>query len=78
MQVLQQSGFATRILANTFKKGRLAENSIFYRPRVFEFTRSPLGVSEAPSTFQRIMENVLNGLDMSIAIIYIDDVVVPG
>ena len=44
---------------------------------LFEFTRTPMGVSNAPATFQRIKESVLNGLDMSIAIIYNDDVVVP-
>ena len=37
-----------------------------------------MGVSNAPATFQRLMETVLNGLDMTIAIIYIDDIIVPG
>ena len=45
---------------------------------LYEFTRTPMGVSNAPATFQRIMESVLNGLDLSIAVIYIDDIVVPG
>jgi hypothetical protein len=45
---------------------------------LFELTKTPMGVSNAPATFQRIMESVLNGLDVSIAIIYIDDIVVPG
>ena len=45
---------------------------------LYEFTRTPMGVSNAPATFQRLMETVLNGLDMTIAIIYIDDIIVPG
>jgi len=45
---------------------------------LYEFTRTPMGVSNAPATFQRLMERVLNGLDLNIAVIYIDDVVVPG
>ena len=45
---------------------------------LYEFTRTPMGVSNAPATFQRLMESVLNGLDMSIAVIYIDDIIVPG
>ena len=45
---------------------------------LFEFTKTPMGVSNAPATFQRIMESVLNGLDVNIAVIYIDDIVVPG
>ena len=45
---------------------------------LFEFTRTPMGVSNAPATFQRIMEMALNGMDMRLAIIYIDDVVIPG
>jgi hypothetical protein len=27
---------------------------------LFEFTRTPMGVSNAPATFQRIMESVMN------------------
>ena len=37
-----------------------------------------MGVSNAPTTFQRIMELVLNGLNMCLEIIYIDDMVIPG
>jgi hypothetical protein len=37
-----------------------------------------MGVFNAPATFQQIMESVLNGLDVSIAIIYIDYILVPG
>ena len=43
----------------------------------FEFNVMPFGLQGAPSTFQRMMDNVLQGLeDWSVA--YIDDVVVHG
>ena len=41
---------------------------------LFEYNVMPFGMKNAPATFQRMMENVLHGLDHSHA--YIDDVVV--
>ena len=45
---------------------------------LFEFTRMPFGLSGAPSTFQRVMELVLRGLQWISLLIYLDDVIVTG
>ena len=41
-----------------------------------EFMRLPFGLCNGPSTFQRLMEVVLNGLVWSTCFVYIDDVLV--
>ena len=41
-----------------------------------EFVRLPFGLCNGPSTFQRLMEVVLNGLVWSTCFVYIDDVLV--
>ena len=45
---------------------------------LFEYTRMPFGLCNAPSTFQRAMELVLRGLQWSILLIYLDDVIITG
>ena len=45
---------------------------------LFEFQVMPFGLCNAPSTFQRLMETVLAGLQWKIALIYLDDVIVFG
>jgi hypothetical protein len=42
----------------------------------FEYCKMPFGLSGAPSTFQRLMDKVLAGLNMQICAVYLDDVVV--
>lgn len=42
----------------------------------FEFLRMPMGLKNSPSTFQRVMDNVLRGLQNSICLVYLDDIVV--
>ena len=36
------------------------------------------GLCNAPATFERLMEEVLFGLPMSVALVYLDDNIVPG
>jgi len=43
---------------------------------LYEFIAMPFGLCNAPSTFQRLMECVLRGLNWQIALIYLDDVLV--
>lgn len=42
----------------------------------FEFTRMPMGLKNSPSTFQRVMDNVLRGLQHEICVVYQDDILV--
>ena len=43
---------------------------------MYEFTRMPFGLCNAPATFQRLMQECLGELNMEYALIYLDDVVV--
>jgi len=43
---------------------------------LYEFTVLPFGICNSPSTFQRLMEHVLRGLNWKTCLIYIDDIIV--
>ena len=43
---------------------------------LYEFCVLPFGLCNAPSTFQRLMHQVLQGLDRNICLIYLDDIIV--
>lgn len=42
----------------------------------YEFIRMPFGLKNAPSTFQRVMDNVLRGLIGTVCLVYMDDIIV--
>lgn len=42
----------------------------------FEFLRMPMGLKNSPSTFQRVMDNILRGLQNQICLVYLDDIIV--
>lgn len=42
----------------------------------YEFVRMPFGLKNAPSTFQRVMDNVLNDLIGTVCLVYLDDIVI--
>lgn len=44
----------------------------------YEFTRMPFGLKNAPSCFQRMMNNVLTGLNNTQCFVYLDDIVLYG
>ncbi|XP_063891879.1 retrovirus-related Pol polyprotein from transposon 297 [Helicoverpa armigera] len=44
----------------------------------YEFLRMPMGLKNSPSTFQRVMDNVLRGLLNKICVVYLDDILVFG
>ena len=43
---------------------------------VYEFLRMPYGLCNTPVTFQRLMQNCLGELNLTYALIYLDDVIV--
>lgn len=45
---------------------------------IYEHTRMPFGLCNAPSTFQRAMELVLRGLQWEMLLIHVDNVIVLG
>ena len=45
---------------------------------LYQFTVMPFGLANAPSTFERLMEDVLRGCQWEICLIYMDDVIVPS
>jgi len=42
----------------------------------YEYKRMPLGLKNAPATFQRLMDSILTGLQGNELFIYLDDIVV--
>lgn len=43
---------------------------------LYQFCMMPMGISNAPPSFQRLMELVLRGLHWSICLIYLDDIII--
>ena len=44
----------------------------------YKFTRMPFGLCNAPATFQHLMQNTLDELNLTYCVIYLDDVIVFG
>ena len=42
----------------------------------YEFLRMPMGLKNSPSTFQRVMDNVLRDLQNVVCLVYLDDIIV--
>lgn len=42
----------------------------------FEYKKMPFGLKNAPATFQRLINNVLTGLQGNICFVYLDDILI--
>ena len=73
--------FSTLDLASGYWQIEMEESS---RPKtafathqgLFEFTRMPFGLCNAPATFQRLMQVILAGLEWKCCFVYLDDILV--
>ncbi|KZS04597.1 Uncharacterized protein APZ42_032421 [Daphnia magna] len=55
------------------------EKTAFVTPDgLYQFTRLPFGLNNAPATFQRLMDLVLAGLKWHMGLVYLDDILVFG
>ena len=74
--------FSTMELKSGFWQVKMAEKSQQYTTftvrsvGIFEFLRMPYGLCNAPATFQQLMQNCLGELNLTYALIYLDDVIV--
>ena len=48
------------------------------RKGLFQFRVMPFGLWNAPATFQRLMDNVMRGLQWKTCLVYLDDIIVFG
>ena len=74
--------FSTMDLKSGFWQVKMAKESQQYTAftvgsmGVYEFLRMPYGLCNAPATFQRLMQNCIGELNLTYALIYLDDVIV--
>lgn len=73
--------FSTLDLANGFHQIEMEKNSIektaFSVDRGhYEYTRMPFGLKNAPSTFQRVMDEILKDIQNKICMVYMDDIII--
>ena len=80
-QLGQSKYFTTLDLASGYHQIKMhprdAEKTAFSVPLGhYEFKRMPFGLKNAPSTFQRLMNTVLSGLQGTRCLVYLDDIVI--
>ena len=74
--------FSSMDLKSGFWQVRMSEKSRQYTAftmgslGVYEFLWMPYGLCNAPATFQRLMQNCLGELNLTYALVYLDDVIV--
>lgn len=73
--------FTTLDLANGFHQIEMDQDSIektafSTENGHYEFLRMPFGLKNSPPTFQRVMNNILRGLQNEICLVYLDDIII--
>ena len=74
--------FSTMDLKSGFWQVKMAEKSLQYTTftigsmGIFEFLQMPYGLCNTLATFQRLMQNCLGELNLTYALIYLDNVIV--
>ena len=74
--------FSNMDLKSGFWQVRMSEKSRQYTAftvgnlGMYEFLRMPYGLCNAPATFQRLMQNCLGELNLTYALVYLDDMIV--
>ena len=87
MQETMESMVGARFLSSMdlksgFWQVRMSEKSRQYTAftvgslDMYEFLQMPYGLCNAPATFQRLMQNCLGELNLTYALVYLDDVIV--
>ena len=83
MEMMLGSKFFSKMeLKSSFWQVKMAEDSRPYPAftvsslGVYEFLRMQFGLCNAPTTFQCLMQNCLGELNLTYALIYLDDIVI--
>lgn len=58
------------------KEEDIEKTAFITRSGHYEFTVMPLGLTNAPATFQRAMDLVLTGLNWNTCMVYIEDIII--
>lgn len=64
------------VLASAATWGRQTKNSFHHWSFIYQFTVMPMGLVNAPPTFQHLMQLVLHGLSWKTCLVYLGDIIV--